>query len=141
MAVHTPQAAADWYRDWPGTMTHAKSACPDAARGFGGLFAATMKEGAISALQKELIALGIGLAQRCEPCILAHAEKCLKLGATPEQLREVAGVAVMMGGGPVYTSLPVLLAGIEAVHAPVPLREKTGGTTGADSVRPGPAVA
>lgn len=116
MAVHTPQAAADWYRAWPGTMTHAKNACPDAARGFGGLFSATMKEGAISALQKELIALGIGLSQRCEPCILAHTEKCLKLGATPEQLREVAGVAVMMGGGPVYTYLPVLLAAIEAVR-------------------------
>lgn len=73
-----------------------------------------MKDGALTALQKELIALGIGLATRCEPCILAHTQKCLKLGATAEQLQELAGVAVMMGGGPVYTYVPTLLAAIEA---------------------------
>ncbi len=117
MPIATAEDAAAWYQAWPATMQAAKSACPDAARGFGGLFAATMKEGPLSPLQKELVALGIGLALRCEPCILAHTEKCLKLGATPEQLQDLAGVAVMMGGGPVYTYVPVLLAAIEAARS------------------------
>ena len=113
-APDTVDSAARWYEAWPGTMNHMKEACPDAARGFGGLFTATMKDCSLSALQKELIALGIGLAMRCEPCILAHVQKCLKLGATREQLHELAGVAVMMGGGPVYTYVPSLIAAIEA---------------------------
>ena len=113
-APDTVDSAARWYEAWPGTMNHMKEACTDAARGFGGLFTATMKDGSLSALQKELIALGIGLAMRCEPCILAHVQKCLKLGATREQLHELAGVAVMMGGGPVYTYVPSLIAAIEA---------------------------
>lgn len=120
MPIQTPRDAAAWHREWPATMGAMKSACPDAARGFGGLFSATMKDGSLSSLQKEFVALGIGLAQRCEPCILAHAEKCLKLGATPEQLHELAGVAVMMGGGPVYTCVPVLLAAIEAARGEAP---------------------
>lgn len=113
-APHTADSASRWYEAWPAAMNHMKEACPDAARGFGGLFTATMKDGSLTALQKELIALGIGLAMRCEPCILAHVQKCLKLGATREQLHELAGVAVMMGGGPVYTYVPSLVAAIEA---------------------------
>jgi len=119
MSINSAEHAAAWYRTWPATMNQMKSACPDATRGFGGLFSATMKEGALGALQKEFIALGIGLAQRCDRCILAHVEKCMKLGATREQVLEVAGVAVMMGGGPVYTYVPVLIAALEALEAPV----------------------
>ena len=63
--------------------------------------------------EKELIALGIGLAVRCEGCIYSHVEKCLKAGATPEQIQEVAGVAVMMQGGPTYTWVPKVLEALD----------------------------
>ncbi len=36
----------------------------------------------------------------------AHAAAAVKAGATPAQPREAAGVAVMTGGGPVYTHSP-----------------------------------
>lgn len=93
---------------------------PDAVRGFGGLFQATMKEGALPTKQKELVALGIAVAQRCEPCILLHVEKSLAAGNTPEQVIEAAGVAVMMQGGPAYTHLPIVIDAVEALTGKKP---------------------
>ncbi len=78
------------------------------AKAFGPLFQSLMKEGALSVKQKELIALGVAVAVKCEPCITAHTEKCLAAGATKAELMEAAGVAVVMGGGPAYTHAPIV---------------------------------
>lgn len=76
---------------------------------FGNLFNKTMSDGAIDVLNKELIALGIAIAVRCKSCIILHVQKCLEAGATREQIIEAAGVAVLMGGGPVYSHVPVVI--------------------------------
>lgn len=81
--------------------------------GFSGLFSRTMAEGALTVREKELIALGIGVAKQCEPCIILHTKKCLEAGATPEEIIEAAGVAVLMDGGPSYTHLPIVLEALE----------------------------
>jgi len=86
-----------------------KAEIPDTTQGFAGLFGKVMKDGAITAREKELIALGIGVAMYCPPCIRAHTQKCLEAGATRQQILEAASVAVMMGGGPAYTHVPVVL--------------------------------
>jgi AhpD family alkylhydroperoxidase len=86
---------------------------PDTIRGFGGLFSAVMKDGALSLKEKELIALAIGVATRCEPCITLHVKKCLDAGATREQVLEAASVSVMMQGGPSYTYLPKVLHALD----------------------------
>ncbi|MEX2217619.1 MAG: carboxymuconolactone decarboxylase family protein [Phycisphaerales bacterium] len=75
---------------------------PEIGRAFAPFFQALMKEGALSVKQKELIALGIAVAVRCEECIDAHLEKCLKAGATSQEVMGSTGVAVLMGGGPAY---------------------------------------
>lgn len=72
-------------------------------KGFGELHRAALTDGALSSAQKEMIALAIGIAQRCEDCITLHVHDALRAGATPEQVREAVGVAVMMGGGPAST--------------------------------------
>lgn len=115
--MSTNNGAKVFFEEWPGRMSRAKSAVPDVARGFGGLFQAAMKDGAISAREKELVALGISMAVRCEPCIYTHAEKALKAGATRQQIVEAAGVAVMMQGGPTYTYLPKLVEALDALDA------------------------
>jgi AhpD family alkylhydroperoxidase len=97
-------------------MSHAKASAPDAASGFGGLYQSVMKPGAMTVREKELVALGMGLALRCEPCIYIHVEKALTAGATPEQIMETAGVAVMMQGGPTYTYLPKVVEALEALE-------------------------
>lgn len=57
-------------------------------------------DGALSHKQKELIALAISIAIRCEGCIVFHTRACVKLGVTRPELLEMLGVAVEMGGGP-----------------------------------------
>lgn len=106
--------AASFYESWPKQMGRVKEAAPDVPRAFAPFFQGLMKEGALTVKQKELIAMSIGVATRCEPCIYAHVEKCVKLGASREEVLEAAGVAVMMGGGPVYTYMPVVVAALDA---------------------------
>lgn len=104
-----------FFAEWPARLEKAKTAMPDAVKGFGGLFQAVMKAGALSVREKELIALGIGMTVRCDPCINLHVQKCLEAGATPEQILEAAGVAVMMQGGPTFTYLPTVVEALEAL--------------------------
>jgi len=87
---------------------------PNMFSGFSGLFQKVMSEGALSVQQKELIALAIGVAVRCEPCIVLHVKKALGVGATKEDILEAASVAAMMGGGPVVTHVPVVIDALEA---------------------------
>lgn len=108
-------AAKDYYQNNAAAMSRARAAAPDAVRGFGGLFQSVMKEGTLSLRDKELIALGIGMAVRCEPCIYSHVEKALKAGATRQQVLETAGVAVVMQGGPTYTYLPKIVDALDAL--------------------------
>jgi AhpD family alkylhydroperoxidase len=61
---------------------------------------AVLSDGALSLKHKELIALGIAISSQCEYCIAAHLKKCLDAGVTREEIVEVCGVAVLMGGGP-----------------------------------------
>lgn len=102
-----------FFQQWSADQDKVKQLAAEVARGFGGLFQATMKEGALTVREKELIALGIGLAVRCVPCINLHVQKCLNAGATPEQIVEAAGVAVMMQGGPSFTHVPEVIRALE----------------------------
>jgi len=47
---------------------------PDAAAGFGQLSKAVKESGPLTVAQKEWVALGMAIAQRCEPCINFHVE-------------------------------------------------------------------
>ncbi|MDO5018565.1 MAG: carboxymuconolactone decarboxylase family protein [Lagierella massiliensis] len=61
-----------------------------------------MLKGNLELKQKEYIMLGIAIAIRCQDCILAHVKNCKDLGATEQEIREVAECAVAMGGSPSY---------------------------------------
>ena len=73
---------------------------PGTMKGFGLLHQESMKAGALSEKQKELIALGIGIAVQCDGCIAFHTHEALGHGATREEIDETIGVAISMGGGP-----------------------------------------
>jgi AhpD family alkylhydroperoxidase len=91
-----------------------RQSMPDTVSGFQALFDATMKDGALSLKTKELIALAIGVAVRCEPCINLHVKKCLGAGATKEEILDAVSVCAMMQGGPSFTYLPYVLDALEA---------------------------
>lgn len=105
---------------WKAGFQKLRADAPDLARAFGGLHAALMKQGSLSVREKELIALAVGMAQGCTDCIWLHAEGSLKAGATREQVIEAAGVAVMMGGGPVFVHMPDVLRALDHLHAAPP---------------------
>ena len=63
----------------------------------------TMKEGSITKMHKELIAVGVSAYVYCEPCITWHVREALNSGASDEQVVEAIEVAIEMGGGPVVT--------------------------------------
>jgi AhpD family alkylhydroperoxidase len=107
--------AKEFYDRWPRRMSQAKASAPEAAKGFGGLFQSVMQQGEMSVREKELVALGIGLALRCDPCVYAHTQKAIQAGASRKQIIETAGVAVMMQGGPAYTYLPKLVEALDAL--------------------------
>jgi len=76
-------------RELPGTMG-----------GFASLHRAATSKGALDTKTKELIALGIAVAVRCDSCIAFHVHAALAAGAMRAEVLETLGVAVMMGGGP-----------------------------------------
>ena len=73
---------------------------PDVMGAFGKLHEASMKPGALDSKFKELLAVAISIAIRCEGCIACHVKDALTAGATREEVMETIGVAIMMGGGP-----------------------------------------
>lgn len=78
-------------------------AIPDQMRGFGDLHKSAMAEGALPWAHKELIAMAIAIAQRCEDCIVLHTHDALRAGASHDEVAEAIGVALLMGGGPAST--------------------------------------
>lgn len=75
-------------------------AIPDTAKGFGALSKAAKEGGALDVKTKEFVALGIAIADRCEPCIMLHVDALRKTGATREELADVLSMCIQMGGGP-----------------------------------------
>ena len=111
-----PTSAEQYYEHNAAAMKPVRELMPDLMKGFSGLHQAAMKPGSLDTRQKELIALGISMAMRCEHCIDSHTEKAIKAGATKEQVLEAAGVAVVMQGGPTYTYLPIVVESIKAAQ-------------------------
>jgi len=77
-----------------------KKATPDAMNAFYSLAKAASADGALDKKTKELIALAIGVTQRCDGCIGFHAKALKDLGATRAEISEVLAMSVYMGGGP-----------------------------------------
>lgn len=75
---------------------------PGIAKGFGALAAGAMEESVLDKKTKELIALAIGVATRCDGCIGFHSKALVELGATREEVLDALGMSVYMGGGPSY---------------------------------------
>ena len=76
-----------------------RKAIPDAWSGFVALHAGAMADGEVPARVKEATALAISVAKRCDGCIAAHARSAAKAGATPGEVAELLGVALLMDGG------------------------------------------
>ena len=88
-----------------------RAAVPETMAGFNQLSKATHADGALSAKHKELMAMAIGIAVRCQGCLAFHAQACVRMGVTRAEFEEMLQVAMYMGGGPsVMTAAEALIA-------------------------------
>jgi len=73
---------------------------PDTMKGFATMREAAHAEGALELKTKELIAMAISVAVRCDGCIASHTNGAEKYGANRQEVLETLSMAVLMGGGP-----------------------------------------
>ncbi len=91
---------------------------PDTVAAFGALSKSAQTPGALDKKTKELIALAISVALRCDGCVAYHARGAHRTGATRQELAEMLGVAVQMGGGPSLNYAADALRAFDQFHAP-----------------------
>jgi AhpD family alkylhydroperoxidase len=96
-----------------------RCAIPDVYRGFARLHDAALAPGVLDVRTKELVALALSVSQQCDGCITAHAEAAARHGATEEEVAEVLGVVIMMGGGPATSYGPQAFAAFREARARV----------------------
>ena len=79
---------------------------PDTVKGYLELGSAGQQKDLLGAKIRELIALAVAVAARCDGCITVHTEAAIKHGATKEEIAEALGVAVAVNAGaaPVYST-------------------------------------
>lgn len=71
------------------------------------------KSDTLSRKDKEIIAVAISLAKRCERCIAYHVRSALSQGATAEEILEASFVAVIMEGGPALAHIGLVMDAID----------------------------
>jgi 4-carboxymuconolactone decarboxylase len=77
-----------------------KDTNPEMFETINGLDEVILKDGAISAKNKRLIAMAITATQQCSDCVDTHARAALYLGAKKEEIMEAIFVAMLVGGAP-----------------------------------------
>ncbi|MFP4147553.1 MAG: carboxymuconolactone decarboxylase family protein [Halorhodospira sp.] len=95
------------YNDWNQTANElsklfqeVRKGHPEVGKGFSSLAQAATADGALSAKDKELMAIAIAIATHCEGCIAFHTKAAAKQGASREEVIETIGLCIYMGGGP-----------------------------------------
>lgn len=94
-------------KDWKNLMADLsaplrdlRGGAPEVMKGFSTIAQAALKANALDTKTKELIALAIGVATRCDDCIAFHTKAAVLQGATQEEILETLGMAIYMGAGP-----------------------------------------
>ena len=94
-------------KNWPeltkelsALLRNLRGGAPEVMKAFAGIAQAATISKALDAKTKELIALGIAVATRCDDCIAFHAKAAAEQGATKDEVSETLGMAIYMGAGP-----------------------------------------
>ncbi len=93
----------DWINhtvDLSQPLKELRTGAPDVMKSFGAMAQAALKSNALDTKTKELMAIAIGVATRCDDCIAFHTKAALERGATREEIMETLALAIYMGAGP-----------------------------------------
>jgi AhpD family alkylhydroperoxidase len=97
------------YNDW---KEHIKSMGPplkemraagglgEVMKAFTSVSQAALRADSLDTKTKELIAIAISVAIRCDDCIAFHVKAAIDRGATRDEVMETLGMAIYMGAGP-----------------------------------------
>jgi AhpD family alkylhydroperoxidase len=77
-----------------------RTSTPEVMKSFNDLGQSATASGVLDAKTKELIALALSIASRCDGCVAYHARRVSELGVERAEVVETIGVAIQMGGGP-----------------------------------------
>ena len=87
-------------KGWSAELRNLRGGAPEVMKAFSAIAQAAVAQGALDAKTKELIAIGISIAVRCDDCIGFHVKAAVDRGATREEVLETLGMAIYMGAGP-----------------------------------------
>jgi len=90
----------EWTRSLSAELRNLRGGAPEVMKAFSSMAQSALAQGALDPKTKELIALGIGVAVRCDDCIAFHVKAAVDHGATREEILETLGMAIYMGAGP-----------------------------------------
>jgi AhpD family alkylhydroperoxidase len=94
------QSYPDLIDDLNAAIGTLRAGATEPMRGFSQLAREALKPGALDVKTKELIAVGIAIATRCDGCIGFHAKAAIQAGATRQEVLETLSMAIYMGAGP-----------------------------------------
>ncbi|HEX2448609.1 MAG TPA: carboxymuconolactone decarboxylase family protein [Methyloceanibacter sp.] len=93
--------------DWPEMtkelsprLRDLRQALPEVMKAFASISQGALAPQALDTKTKELIALAIAVALRCDDCIAFHVKAALQQGASRAEVTEALGMAIYMGAGP-----------------------------------------
>jgi len=94
-------------KNWPqdtkeltAQLQNLRGGATEVMKAFSAMAQAAVAANALDSKTKELIALGIAVAVRCEDCIGFHVKAAMERGASADEVTEVLGMAIYMGAGP-----------------------------------------
>jgi AhpD family alkylhydroperoxidase len=90
----------EWTRSLSAELRNLRGGAPEVMRAFSSMAQSALAQGALDPKTKELIALGVGVAVRCDDCIAFHVKAAVDHGASREEILETLGMAIYMGAGP-----------------------------------------
>jgi AhpD family alkylhydroperoxidase len=97
---------SEMHKHWPElaglspALKELRGGAPELMKGFAAIARAALEGTALEAKTKELIALAIAVAIRCDACIAFHADSAVKRGASRAEVMETMGMAIYMRAGP-----------------------------------------
>ena len=94
------QSFPDLIDDLNAAIGKFREGAPEPMRGFSMLAREALKPGALDVKTKELCAMGIAVAVRCDGCIGFHAKAAIGAGASRQEILETLSMAIYMGAGP-----------------------------------------
>ena len=93
-------------KSWPETtlertaqLRNMRSGAPELMKAFANIAQSALAPKDLDRKTKELIAVGISVAVRCDDCIGFHVKAAIEQGASQEEVTEALATAIYMGAG------------------------------------------